>query len=48
MIELIEDLPRNVVGISVSGRVTQGECRDILVPAIARVAALARQHPLVL
>jgi len=36
MIELIEDLPRNVVGISVTGRVTQDECRDILMPAIAK------------
>jgi hypothetical protein len=36
MIELIEDLPRNVVGISVKGRVTQEECRDILAPAIAK------------
>ncbi len=36
MIELIEDLPRNVVGISVTGRVTKDECREILVPAIAK------------
>ena len=36
MIELIDDLPRNVVGISVTGRVTQDECRDILVPAITK------------
>jgi SpoIIAA-like len=36
MIELIEDLPRNVVGISVKGRVTKDECREILAPAIAR------------
>jgi stage II sporulation SpoAA-like protein len=36
MIELIEDLPRNVVGIAVKGRVTKQECRDILAPAIAR------------
>ena len=36
MIELIDDLPRNVVGISVTGRVTKDECRDILVPAIAK------------
>jgi SpoIIAA-like len=36
MIELIDDLPRNVVGIAVKGRVTQQECRDILAPAIAR------------
>ena len=36
MIQLIEDLPRNVVGISVKGRVTKQECREILAPAIAR------------
>src|SRR5271165_3648089 len=36
MIELIDDLPRNVVGISVKGRVTKDECREILAPAIAR------------
>ncbi|MBV8736857.1 MAG: STAS/SEC14 domain-containing protein, partial [Alphaproteobacteria bacterium] len=36
MIELIDGLPRNVVGIAVKGRVTQAECRDILMPAIAR------------
>ena len=36
MIELLEDLPRNVVGISVKGRVTREECREILAPAIAK------------
>jgi len=36
MIELIEDLPRNVVGISVRGRVTSEECREVLLPAIAK------------
>ncbi len=36
MIELIEELPTNVVGISVTGRVTDQECREILVPAIAK------------
>ena len=36
MIELVDGLPRNVVGISVKGRVTKDECREILVPAIAR------------
>jgi hypothetical protein len=36
MIELISDLPRNVVGISVKGRVTKDECREILAPAIAK------------
>lgn len=36
MIELIEDLPRNVVGISVKGRVTRKECEEVLAPAIAK------------
>ena len=36
MIELIEDLPRNVVGIAVTGRVTNQECREILVPAVEK------------
>jgi len=36
MIELIDDLPRNVVGISVKGRVTTEECREVLAPAIAK------------
>ena len=36
MIELIEDLPRNVVGIAVTGRVTKQECREILVPAVEK------------
>ncbi len=34
MIELIEDLPRNVVGIAVKGRVTKQECHEILTPAV--------------
>jgi SpoIIAA-like len=36
MIELIEGLPNNVVGISVTGRVTKEECRDILAPAVQK------------
>lgn len=36
MIELIEGLPKNVVGISVTGRVTERECREILTPAVAK------------
>jgi hypothetical protein len=36
MIELIEDLPSNVVGIAVKGRVTKQECRDILTPAVQK------------
>jgi SpoIIAA-like len=36
MIELIEGLPKNVVGISVKGRVTRQECREILTPAIEK------------
>ncbi len=36
MIELIEGLPKNVVGISVRGRVTRQECHDILTPAVEK------------
>ena len=36
MIELIEGLPANVVGIAVKGRVTSQDCRDVLAPAVAR------------
>ncbi len=36
MIELIEGLPANVIGIAVKGRVTQQECREILTPAIEK------------
>ena|SRR5271170_1378511 len=36
MIELLEGLPNNVVGIAVRGRVTTQECRDILTPAIEK------------
>src|SRR5262245_60275158 len=34
MLELIEGLPKNVVGIVATGRVTMQDCRDVLVPAI--------------
>jgi hypothetical protein len=36
MIELIEGLPRNVVGIAVRGRVTKEECGAVLAPAIQK------------
>jgi hypothetical protein len=36
MIELIEGFPKNVVGISVRGRVTERECREILTPAVQK------------
>src|SRR5271167_4305473 len=36
MLELIEGLPSNVVGIVVKGRVTKQECCDILTPAVAK------------
>jgi hypothetical protein len=36
MLELIEGLPRNVVGIVAKGRVTMRDCRDVLVPAIRK------------
>ncbi len=41
MIELIECLPDNVVGIVARGRVTREECEDILRPALD---ASARRH----
>lgn len=36
MIELIEGLPKNVVGISVKGKVTAQDCREVLTPAVER------------
>jgi hypothetical protein len=36
MLELIEGLPKNVVGIAVSGRLTMQDCQDVLVPAIQK------------
>jgi SpoIIAA-like len=36
MLELIDGLPGNIVGIAVSGRVTMRDCQDILVPAIEK------------
>ncbi|MBV8935552.1 MAG: STAS/SEC14 domain-containing protein [Alphaproteobacteria bacterium] len=36
MLELIEGLPGNIVGIAVSGRLTKQDCNDILAPAIAK------------
>lgn len=34
MIEIVEGLPRNVVGFAVSGRLTMDDCREVLVPAV--------------
>src|SRR5690349_14287464 len=34
MLEIIEGLPKNVVGIVATGRVTMQDCEDVLVPAI--------------
>src|ERR1700759_4706242 len=34
MLELLEGLPGNVVGIAVSGRLTLQDCQDVLVPAM--------------
>ena len=34
MLELIEGLPKNVVGIVAKGKVTMQDCQDVLVPAI--------------
>jgi SpoIIAA-like len=36
MLELIEGLPKNVVGIAASGKVTMQDCHDVLVPAIEK------------
>jgi hypothetical protein len=36
MIEIIEGLPKKVVGIAVKGRVTMEDCRDVLMPAMKR------------
>ena len=34
MLELIDGLPKNVVGIVAKGRVTMQDCQDVLMPAI--------------
>src|SRR6266478_2070909 len=36
MIEIIEGLPKKVVGIAVKGRVTMEDCRDVLMPAMKK------------
>jgi hypothetical protein len=36
MLEIIEGLPKNVVGIVATGRVTMQDCQDVLVPAIKK------------
>jgi SpoIIAA-like len=36
MLELIDGLPGNVVGIAVSGRLTLQDCHDVLVPAMEK------------
>ena len=36
MLELIPGLPKNVVGIAATGRVTMQDCQEVLVPAIRR------------
>ena len=36
MIEIIEGLPNNVVGIVVKGRVTKKDCYDVLMPAMEK------------
>jgi hypothetical protein len=36
MLELIDGLPGNVVGIAVSGRLTLQDCQEVLVPAMQR------------
>jgi hypothetical protein len=36
MIEIIQGLPNNVVGIAVNGRVTKKDCSDVLMPAMEK------------
>jgi hypothetical protein len=36
VIELVGGLPKNVVGITVSGRLTVQDCRDVLMPAMRK------------
>jgi SpoIIAA-like len=36
MLELIEGLPKNVVGIVATGKVTMQDCQDVLMPAMKR------------
>jgi len=36
VLELIEGLPKNVVGIAASGKVTMRDCHDVLMPAIKK------------
>ncbi|HKD69045.1 MAG TPA: STAS/SEC14 domain-containing protein [Candidatus Binataceae bacterium] len=36
MIELIEGLPGNIIGIAVRGRLTQQDCAEVLIPAMAK------------
>jgi hypothetical protein len=36
MLELIDGLPGNVVGIAVSGRLTMQDCQDVLIPAMQK------------
>jgi hypothetical protein len=42
MIEIIEGLPDNVVGILAKGRVTAQDCREVLVPAMRQTCG--RHH----
>jgi hypothetical protein len=36
MIEIVEGLPRNIVGFAVSGRLTMEDCSEVLVPAVKK------------
>jgi hypothetical protein len=36
MLEIVEGLPKNVVGIAAKGRVTMQDCQDVLIPAIKK------------
>lgn len=44
MIEIVEGLPDNVVGVVVKGRVTKKDCADVFLPALEK--ALSWHHKL--
>lgn len=36
MMEIVEGLPKNIVGFAVSGRLTMDDCREVLIPAVEK------------
>ena len=36
MLEFVDGLPENIVGITVSGRLTRRDCEDLLLPAMQK------------